>query len=345
MRPRVSPLSEVSPRNAITPLPAWRVLSRRPALLLVVVTALMAGLAMQECYGQIVTYHIGNSLTAQLLGPNYSTRLRALSQAEGANSIRNQQDIRANQTLTHFVNVPVPEGSTATHYGTAFANSEIDTLFLQPWYGATIRQEAAAAGELVRQLRSNPANADTRILVYATWGRHSAEQSFVDTWTVGNLMLDSPFVPSALAIELFMAEFTKEVPTAELIPAGQVFYEIGRQLRSGVEIPGLSAIENLYGDQVHPSNAGAYAAALTAYTVLYGKSPVGLGYPSQMLDSNWGYVLPEEGRLPMQQLVADVVLVPEPRAATLVVGAACTMFLARYLIRFKRPRPRLTCPP
>jgi hypothetical protein len=281
----------------------------------------------RECLADVVTYHIGNSLTAQLLGPNWNTRLTALSQVEGANAIVNQQDVRANQTLTHFVNVPIPAGSTATHYGAAFANTALDALFLQPWYGATIRQEANSAVELIRQMRLNADNANTRVLIYATWGLHTQSQSFVDTWTSIGLTLDSPFVPSALAVDLFMQEVRKTVPTVELIPAGRVFYEIGLRLRNGQTLPGIPAFENLYADAVHPTNAGAYAASLAAYTVLYGKSPVGLSYPPQMLDTNWGYVLPEEGRLPLQNLVAEVVPVPEPSAVVCMsIGVAVISF-------------------
>lgn len=281
----------------------------------------------RECLAEVITYHIGNSLTAQLLGPNYNTRLTVLSQIEGANAILNQQDVRANQTLTHFVNVPIPAGSTATHYGAAFANTKIDALFLQPWYNATIRQEANSAIELIRQMRLNPDNANTRVLIYSTWGAHTPSQSFVDTWNLTGLALDSLFVPSELAVNLFMQEVRRAVPTVELIPAGRVFYEIGLRLRNGQTLTGIPAFENLYADSVHPTNAGAYAAALAAYTVLYGKSPVGLGYPPQMLDTNWGYVLPEEGRLPLQNLVAEVVPVPEPSAVVCMsIGVAVISF-------------------
>lgn len=290
----------------------WLAFARRIFVWLAAI-AMASGL-LRECSAELVTYHIGNSLTAQLLGPNWTTRLTALSQAEGTNAIRNQEDVRANQTLTHFVNVPVPAGSTATHYGTAFATTKIDALFLQPWYGATIRQESTAAVELVRQMRLNPDNANTRVLIYSTWGSHSQAQSFVDTWRLSGLTLDSPFVPSAMAIDLFLEEVKKTVPAVELIPAGRVLYEIGLRLRDGENLPGINNFENLYVDSVHPTNAGAYAACLASYAVLYGKSPVGLGYPAQMLDANWGYVLPEEGILPLQTLVADVVAVPEPSA-------------------------------
>lgn len=281
----------------------------------------------RECLADVVTYHIGNSLTGDLLGPNYNTRLTVLSQAEGANAIVNQQDIRANQPLTHFVNVPIPVGSTAIHYGAAFANTKLDALFLQPWYNATIRQEANSAVALIQQMRLNPDNANTRVLIYSTWGGDSQAYPFLDTWNLTGLTLDSNFVPSALAVDLFMQEVRKSVPTVELIPAGLVFYEIGLRLRNGQTLPGIPAFENLYRDSVHSSNAGAYAAGLAAYTVLYGKSPVGLSYPPQMLDSNWGYVLPEEGRLPLQNLVAEVVPVPEPSAVVCMsIGVAAISF-------------------
>lgn len=324
--PRVSGLASVRCRLLLGLFTGCAAHKRHAALVCAV--AILSSQATAG-FAQINTHHIGNSLTGQILGPNYSTRLRALTQVEGARQVSNQQDIRANRTLTHFVDVPVPDGSSAAHYGSAFANSKIDALFLQPWYEATIRQEAAAAVQLVRQLRLNPVNSETRVLVYSTWGSHTPTSSFVDTWTIGGLNLDSPFVPSAMAVEMFMAELKKDEPSAELIPVGEVFYEIGRRLQNG-PITGLTAFEDLYGDSVHATNAGSYAALLAVYSVLYGKSPVGLGYPPQMLDPNFGYVLPEAGLLPMQQLVADLVAVPEPPAAVWI-AVALAAFCAKSL--------------
>lgn len=305
------------------------------------VAVVATGMQPDSSRAELMTYHIGNSLTAQLLGPNWTARLADLSRVEGSNRISNQNDIRANQPLTSFVQTPVPAGSTATHYPTAFANNHFDALFIQPWYNATVRQEVASAAELVRQLRLNPANADTRVLVYATWGVHTETQSFLDTWVRTDQTLDSPYVPSARAVSLFMEELRKSVPSAELIPAGQVFYEIGDRLRNGQTLPGLPAFENLYADAVHPTNAGAYAACLATYTVLYGKSPIGLGYPAQMLDANWGYVLPTEGILPMQTLVNEVILVPEPGSSCIVPLAVATIgaaYGARRVLKRRRPR-------
>jgi len=336
-------------RAIVARLQRWRpeicgsyVCSTKRALALLLMAIAIGSTPQPTCFAELVTYHIGNSLTAQLLGPNWTTRLTALSQAEGVNAIQNQVDVRANQTLTHFVNVPVPAGSTAIHYGTVFAGTKLDALFLQPWYGATIRQEAIAAVELVRQMRLNSDNATTRVLIYATWGSHSQAEPFVDAWGRTDLTLDSPFLPSAMAIDLFLQEVRKTVPTVELIPAGRVFYEIGLRLRNGLAVPGIPTFENLYTDSVHPTNAGAYAACLASYAVLYGKSPVGLGYPEQMLDTNWGYVLPEEGRLPLQTLVADVVAVPEPATAIcLGIGfvAIGSAWLQTHWSRRRRYKP------
>jgi len=288
---------------------------------------------------ELMTYHVGNSLTAQLLGPNWDSRFQALTQVEGSDAIRIGNDIRPNQNLTSFVAQPDPGGSTAGHYPEAFASSTLDALFLEPWYNATVRQEAAAASELVRQLRLNPANSHTRVLVYSTWGAHSQAVPFRESWSRTDVDLDSPFFPNALAVDLFMQELRRTVPETELIPAGRVFYEIADRLQKGETVPGIPSFDDLYADSVHPTNAGAYVACLSVYAALYGKSPVGLGYPEQMLDSSWGYVLPGEGREPLQTLVNEVVLLPEPTpgpTCCALAAAAGAVMLVRTRVR--RPR-------
>lgn len=127
--PRVSGLASVRCRLLLGLFTGCAAHKRHAALVCAV--AILSSQATAG-FAQINTHHIGNSLTGQILGPNYSTRLRALTQVEGARQVSNQQDIRANRTLTHFVDVPVPDGSSAAHYGSAFANSKIDALFLQP---------------------------------------------------------------------------------------------------------------------------------------------------------------------------------------------------------------------
>lgn len=282
---------------------------------------------------ELITYHIGNSLTAGLLGPDYNTRLRPLTQAEGANAIVNRQDVRSNHGLTDFVTQPIPTGSTRTHYPDVFANERVDVLILQPWSGnqrATLRAEAASAAELIRQFRLNPANALARILIYETWGPNTDTKPFLNEWTRGDARLDEMFFPSETTTNIFMAELARSVPEAELIPAGAVFAAIAQRFKTEEGLLGLPEFHDLYSDAVHPSNAGAYAAALTTYAVLYGKSPVGLGYPQQMLDPVWGYVLPQAGREPMQSLVAEVVGVPEPSVSLVcAVLALAAAFIAR----------------
>jgi hypothetical protein len=280
--------------------------------------------------GEIVTYTLGNSLTAPL---HALDRLESLTQGEAPNAVDLYRQVRGSTAITTFAANPnVPGSDFADPLGTydvAFANNHFDIVTLQPFYGPTIRQEAAAATQIVQWLRQNPANTATRVLILATWPQLIPGQTYQEQWNTTGLTLDSAFVPSAQAYELFMAELRLTVPTAEIIPAGHVYQAIAEALQAPGGVPGLSAITDLYGDAIHPNNAGAYVESLTAYSVIYGKSPVGLPYTSSFSNPSWGALLDPAAITPVQQLTWQTtqpfIAVPEGNA---LIGCSLAMLAA-----------------
>lgn len=285
---------------------------------LIVFCGILVGWVVKTTDGAMVTYSIGNSLTANLINPY---RLAELAASAGQTPWNADYHIRANSSLSSFVAQPdLPTDSRFVPYSTAFAATHYDAVMLEPSYGATIRQEVAAATQLVHQLRLNSANADTRILIYAIWPQITLASPFQSTWDRQDFTLDTPFAPSAMSYELFMQQLRIDVPNAEIIPAGHVFDAVIDTMNSPGGLPGLTSVSQLIGDGIHATNAGGYLAGIAAYSTLYRLTPVGLGNTLGFNDPLQGYVLPAAS-VPIVQTIALGVVssVPEPNSWMLVV--------------------------
>jgi hypothetical protein len=303
-------------------------------LLFVFLLGLGLSFAAPRGQADLMTYVLGNSLTAPLHALN---RLESLTQGEAPNAVDLYRQVRGSTALTTFAETPyVPGKDFADPLGTydvAFANNKLDIITLQPFYGPTIRQEAAAASQIVQLLRQNPMNANTRVLILATWPQLIVGQSYQQQWNTSGFTLDSAFVPSAQAYELFMSELRLTFPTAEIIPVGHVYNAIAEATLQPGGVPGISSVTtDLYGDPIHPNNAGAYVESLTAYSVIYGKSPVGLPYTSSFSNPLWGTLLDPAAVTPVQvitwQATQPFLAVPEGNALV-GVGAAMWMIVRR----------------
>jgi hypothetical protein len=99
-----------------------------------------------------------------------------------------------------------------------------------------------------------------------------------------------------------------------LVPGGQVLAEIVRRVEAGPGYPGLTRREDLFyrspegvQDDIHMSDIGNYAIALTFYAVLYQKSPVGLPHQLLLTDGTPAKAPTPEAARMMQEAVWDVV--------------------------------------
>jgi hypothetical protein len=210
------------------------------------------------------------------------------------------------------------------------ATSPIDVVTLQPFYGATIRQEVAAARTIIDTIRASDAGRDARILVYATWPAQ-ADGPLHQAWASQEASLDSSFRPSRKAYEIFVDALRQFEPTASLIPAGHAWVAVAEASATPDSFAGVNGGTDLYRDDVHASNLGRYVAGLATYASLYGKSPEGLG--SAWMYSINGYgTAPQPTDLPkLQEVVAlTVQTVPEPSplpATLMIVAGVITAIL------------------
>ena len=102
--------------------------------------------------------------------------------------------------------------------------------------------------------------------------------------------------------------------TIYLIPAGQVFARLVRELDARGGIGGLNRREDLFArmpdgtqDTIHPNDIGAYVVALTHYAVLYQRSPVGLPYQLRRADGRPAVAPSAEAARRIQEIVWEVV--------------------------------------
>ena len=92
-----------------------------------------------------------------------------------------------------------------------------------------------------------------------------------------------------------------------VIPGGQVMARMARELddRGGVE--GITTYRDLFSDDIHFNDLGAYLIALTHYAVLYGKNPAGLPHTLLKADGTPATAPSPEAAALMQRVVWEVV--------------------------------------
>ncbi|PCJ08298.1 MAG: hypothetical protein COB16_08205 [Rhodobacteraceae bacterium] len=100
----------------------------------------------------------------------------------------------------------------------------------------------------------------------------------------------------------------------KLLPAGQAMARLDDAIQAGT-VPGLTRIDDVFVDDIHPNDIGFYFLALLQYGVLTGDSPLGL--PHQ-LSNRWGanYAAPSpELATRLQQIAWEAARSTETRTA------------------------------
>ncbi len=92
-----------------------------------------------------------------------------------------------------------------------------------------------------------------------------------------------------------------------LIPGGQVMAAIADALERDGPVGPLTGHADLFSDNIHFNDYGAYLIALTHYAVLYQQSPVGLPHQLLRADGSAADDVGPEAALMMQTIVWDVV--------------------------------------
>lgn len=149
-----------------------------------------------------------------------------------------------------------------------------------------------------RAWKANPA---TRVYLYETWPALDDP----DGW-LARLDTDPGLYWEGDILRRALAADDRHRPIY-VIPAGTVLARFVREVQARGGVDGVTSAQDLFADNIHPNDLGAYLVALTHYAVLYQRSPVGL--PRQLLRADGSPALapgPDAARL-MQEVVWEVV--------------------------------------
>ncbi len=157
-------------------------------------------------------------------------------------------------------------------------------------------------------MRARAARPDVRFYFYEVWHGLGVEGGWLE-----RIDADLPELWEGTILFGALARDPDRRPI-HLIPGGQVLAEITRRVESGPGYPGLTRREDLFyrspegvQDDIHMSDLGGYAIALTFYAVLYQQSPVGLPHELLLSDGTPAVAPTPEAARMMQEAVWDVV--------------------------------------
>lgn len=145
------------------------------------------------------------------------------------------------------------------------------------------------------------ANPRTRVYLYETWHRTDDPEGWLDRLDRDLARYwEGEILDRALAAEGIARPI-------HVIPAGQVMARFVREAEARGGVDGIRGAADLFADDIHFNDLGAYLVALTQYAVLLGKSPVGLPHALRRADGTPAEAPgPAAARL-MQEVVWDVV--------------------------------------
>ena len=285
----------------------------------------------------IRVYQVGNSLSADSL-PSVSAQLLSAATSE---SVENGFHIRSNSSIGTIWSRPLNYtgvGATFGNFLEALPQHEWDHVVLQsfPSGGNELDDDVRAMSNFMALTETNPANADTNYFVYAPW----PQLVDYDEWELNDIGNDAnPRVRARRSYyELLTDTLAAERPgRVFMIPAGEVFFEVGQRIESG-DLDGPASGFDLYRDHVHGSEIGRFIAATTVAATIARDNPIGwesvAGLPTISSDLS----------LDLQEIVWDV-LVDRKRSGVSPVGdlnvdttidaADYETFVSRYSFRTK----------
>jgi len=264
---------------------------------------------------QIISYHIGNSLTDTVNG-----FLSEVAASGGKNLYYMRKTIpgcgiEGNWNLNEK-GFASPEG-WMNNYLRVFAEKRVDHLFLQPFPNPPgIDSDAAFGGNFIQLARKH--NPDVQPWLYAQW---PSLRWAKDAHCEGAGWMKPPWFPpnrqpatweEAMANKMLYYREVFDCWNAlegkrplRLVPGGPALVRLKKAMAQG-GIPGMSDFNaEIFSDNIHLTRQGRYLVALVHYACLYGESPEG-----KVVHANSGLTA-EQARV-FQRIAWETVL-DEPR--------------------------------
>lgn len=120
------------------------------------------------------------------------------------------------------------------------------------------------------------ANPETRVYFYETWHQLDDEEGWLQ-----RIDVDLPLYWEGEILRRTLA-YKNVTRPIYMIPGGQVMAAFARAVEAEGGVGPISHYSDLFSDNIHFNDYGAYLIALTHYAVLYGRSPVGLPHGGLM---------------------------------------------------------------
>lgn len=149
-------------------------------------------------------------------------------------------------------------------------------------------------------------NPETRVYIYETWHRLDDPEGWLERL---DLDLERYWEGEILRRTLAHDDVTQVI---YVIPGGQVMAAFVRQAEAAGGIGPITNRRDLFDDDIHFNDYGAYLMALTHYAVLYGRSPVGLPHRLQLANGKPAADLGPEAARAMQETVWEVITAYPP---------------------------------
>ena len=154
-------------------------------------------------------------------------------------------------------------------------------------------------------------NPNIRVFLYETWDFLNV----ADGW-LSRLDSDLPDLWEKEILRRALALEDNPKPIY-IIPGGQVMAKFVRHIESAGGLHGIDNRNDLFTDDIHFNDYGAYLMALTHYAVLYQRSPIGLPYALLKADGSPAQNPGQELATLMQQIVWEVVTSYDKTGVTL----------------------------
>jgi hypothetical protein len=215
------------------------------------------------------SYHIGNSLMDLSLGVAYLSTQAGFAHSYSRTTVpgapldwiwdHNYDDFHSNLT---------------THAWDALLLEPFDRSLAHMEWGDCCGSDIISVNHFVDEaIAGNP---DAQVFVYSTWVRPTIDgYNYDSSWAL-------PY-PSSIRCREYFELLTDTVngmrtdcKPLRIIPNGEVFYRLNQRIRTGT-VPGITSIFDLYTDEHHLTDEGAYLVMLTVFATLFETDPQVIG--------------------------------------------------------------------
>jgi hypothetical protein len=241
-----------------------------------------------------------------LVSPDIPTMLTSLAKAEKLDGHIDYQIINGAPLKWNWENAPKAEGLDGR---VALASGGYDVVVLTE--AIPLKEQIEwndSKGYALRwydlAVTNNP---KARVYMYETW--HSRGSGGDDTpW---RQQLDRDLAEWEGIVDAVNGARKPGTPEMLIVPAGQGLAKLSDEVAAG-RVPDVSALADLFADDIHLNDVGKYFVAMIHYATIYRKSPEGL---PRALRGRWGpYKAPSQALATKMQQVAWEVVRSYPRS-------------------------------